>query len=391
MIIEAIDFFYLAGDTIADIGDGSQDSLVVRLRAGDHVGWGECDTSPLVAIASLVTPMSHSACHGVQDSVLGERVEGPEDIIRINNRARARSYDQLQAAHTISGIDTALWDLLGRSREVPVHQLLGVDRPLPKRPYASVLFGETPEETLRAGQRAAAAGFTAVKFGWQGFGHGTVAQDADQLMAAREGIGPDADLLVDAAMAFEDDVDRAAARIPALEAARVYFLEEAFWPGAVRAYRALRPHLRTVKLAAGEESHHRHIAEALVRDGGVDFIQIDAGRIGGITESLRVHEIGAAHGCTYINHTFTSDLALSSSLQPILGDVTAELCEYPTDPCPVARDLTQERILPDANGQIVIPDAPGLGVEIDAATLERYRVDVAITVAGRTLYSTPEV
>ena len=71
MKIESVDFFYLSMPQVLDIGDGSQDALLVRVRGqGGHVGWGECEASPLVSIASLVCPMSHSACKPVQDSVL---------------------------------------------------------------------------------------------------------------------------------------------------------------------------------------------------------------------------------------------------------------------------------------------------------------------------------
>src|SRR3712207_3735144 len=114
MKIEAVDFFYLSMPQVLDIGDGSQDMCLVRVRAGDLAGWGECEAAPLVSIASLVCPMSHSACKPVAASVLGQRIEGPADIERIGNSVRANSLDLLQAEHTLSGIDMALWDLLGR-------------------------------------------------------------------------------------------------------------------------------------------------------------------------------------------------------------------------------------------------------------------------------------
>lgn len=86
MQIEALDFFYLSMPEVLDIGDGSQDALLVRVQAGDYVGWGECEAAPLVSIASLVCPMSSSACKPVQASVLGQKLERAEDIVRIGNR-----------------------------------------------------------------------------------------------------------------------------------------------------------------------------------------------------------------------------------------------------------------------------------------------------------------
>lgn len=83
MQIEAIDFFYLSMPLVEDMGDGSQDALVVRVMAGGYEGWGECEASPLTSIAALVAPMSHGACKPVRDVVLGESVAGPNDIARL--------------------------------------------------------------------------------------------------------------------------------------------------------------------------------------------------------------------------------------------------------------------------------------------------------------------
>ena len=166
MKIDSVDFFFLAMPEILDIGDGSQDALLVRVCAGDHVGWGECEASPLVSIASLVCPMSHSACKPVQASVLGQTIDSVTDIRRIGDLVRANSLDLLQADHTLSGIDIALWDLLGRRLGEPVWKLLGYEKSYAKTPYASVLFGETPESTFQKARSIHSQGFRAAKFGW---------------------------------------------------------------------------------------------------------------------------------------------------------------------------------------------------------------------------------
>ncbi len=127
MRVDAIDAFYLSMPKVEDIADGSQDMLLVKVSAGDYCGWGECEAAPLVSIASLVCPMSHSACRPVLDSVCGERIESGDDIARIVRQVRANSLDLLQAPHTLSGIEIALWDLLGKARQQPVYQLLGYE------------------------------------------------------------------------------------------------------------------------------------------------------------------------------------------------------------------------------------------------------------------------
>src|SRR5512138_3145997 len=181
MKIEAVDFFYLSMPVVRDIGDGSQDALLVRVRAGGYTGWGECEASPLVSIASWNCPMSHSACKPLSASVLGQRLDGVEDIRRINALVRASSFDLLQTDHTLSGIDVALWDLLGRKLNEPVYRLLGYERAYLKVAYASQLFGDEPQSTWRKALQVAQAGFRAAQFGWGPYGRGTVAQDADQV------------------------------------------------------------------------------------------------------------------------------------------------------------------------------------------------------------------
>ena len=355
MKVTAIDAFYLSMPEVLDIGDGSQDMLLIRARAGEHTGWGECEASPLTSIASLVCPMSHSACQPVLASVLGQDLNGPADIGRIVREVRARSLDLLQADHTLSGIEIALWDLLGKARNLREQ------------------------------------GFRAVKFGWGPFGQSTVAADADQVHAAREGLGTDIALLVDAGTVWGEDVEAAALRLPSLEQAGVLWLEEPFVSGALRAYQALARRGGTVKLAAGEGAHNAQLAEHLIDYGGIGFVQVDTGRIGGIGDAFRVAGYARERDVRFVNHTFTSHLALSASLQPFAGSAADWLCEYPMEAKALAVALTSNRITIDANGQVCAPPLPGLGMTLDLDAVRPYLLDVEVGVGGRTLYRTPDL
>ena len=170
MKIESVDFFYLSMPEVLDIGDGSQDALLVRIVAGGIEGWGECEASPLTSIASYVCPMSHSACKPLKYSVEGMEINDVNDIARISAKVHENSFDLLQSDHTLSGIDIALWDLLGKKLNEPVYKLLGYKKSYPKLPYASQLFGHTPEETFDKANTAKKSGYKAVKFGWGPFG-----------------------------------------------------------------------------------------------------------------------------------------------------------------------------------------------------------------------------
>jgi len=387
--IDAVDFFYLAMPEIKDIGDGSQDACLVRVRAGGHEGWGECEASPLVTIAGWCTPMSHSACKPVSASVLGQDVEDPADIAAIGAAVRANSLDLLQADHVLSGVDIALWDLLGKKLEEPVWRLLGYRKAAAKLPYASVLFGDNPQETLEKAKAIRAAGFKAAKFGWGPFGKGQVGVDRNHVLAAREGLLGEGILLIDAGTVWVEDVEQARRRLAMLRDARALWLEEPFVSGAMDAYAAIASEAAPVKLAGGEGCHNVQQARMMIDHASLGYIQIDTGRIGGITSAKTVADYARDKHVTYVNHTFTSHLALSASLQPFAGIERDELAEYPYEASALARAITRNSIDRDDDGFIHVPDAPGLGMQVDADALEEYVVQAEIKVGRTVLYRTP--
>jgi hypothetical protein len=392
MKIDSVDLFYLRMPEVLDIGDGSQDALLVRVTADGYVGWGEAEASPLTSIASWIAPMSHSACHPVIDSVLGEQLNSPEDIFAITRKVRANSfYAIIQSDLTLSGIEIALWDLLGQVKEEPIYKLLGYKQATRKLPYASVLFGDTAEQTLKKASDISKAGFSAIKFGWGPFGRGSVQDDAEHIHAAREGIGADAHLMIDAGTIFHEDVEAAAARLPALSDARVLWYEEPFDAAALASYGVLSKRTPIVKLAGGEGAHNPFQAEHLIDHGGVGFVQIDTGYIGGIGDAYRVAQYAKARGVQFVNHTFTSHSALSASLQPFAGLKDSWITEYPMEPKSLCVELTVDKIEVESDGMITIPDRPGIGLEINLAAVKKYLVETEIKVGGKVLYTTPTV
>lgn len=391
MRIEQVDFFCLSMPEVHDIGDGSQDACLVRVRAGGETGWGECEAAPLPSIAAFVCPISHSACKPVQASVLGQPLDDVADIQRIGDRVREQSLDLLQADHTLSGIDIALWDLLGKRLSEPVYRLLGYRATYPKLPYASMLFAGTPADTYEKGRRARAQGFRAAKFGWGPIGLGSVESDVEQLRAAREGLGEDGTLLIDVGTVWREDVEAASKRLKGLQDVRATWLEEPFVSGALEAYQQLSLRAGPVKLAGGEGCHNFHMARQMIEYAGIGYVQIDAGRIGGISVAKRVADYAQARGVTFVNHTFTSHLALSASLQPFAGLEEAVIAEYPVEAKSLATDVTTNHIERDRDGFIHVPEAPGLGTTVNVARLKNYLVDAEIRYRGQVLYRTPDL
>ncbi len=392
MKIESVDLFYLRMPEVLDIGDGSQDSLLCRVSAGGYVGWGEAVCSPLVGLSAWITPLSHSGCHPVIDSVLGAPLNDPSDIAKVYQSVRKNSfYGLLQSDLLISGIEIAMWDCLGRAKSEPIWRLLGYQKSYPKLPYASVLFGDTAQETKQKALAMKQAGFKAVKFGWGPFGTTTVQADAEHIFAARDGIGDDGYLMIDAGTVFKEDVEAAAARLPALHEANVYWYEEPFDGYAISSYAQLSARTPKVALAGGEGAHNAYQGKQLIDDGKVGFVQIDAGYVGGISNAYQIAQYANKKGVKYVNHTFTSQSALSSSLQSFAGLAESDISEYPMEPKLLCQELTTNRIELDKNGMISAPDKPGTGMDINLDAVKKYLVQTQIQVGGKTLYRTPSV
>ncbi|HTX00220.1 MAG TPA: enolase C-terminal domain-like protein, partial [Acidimicrobiales bacterium] len=108
-------------------------------------------------------------------------------------------------------------------------------------------------------------------------------------------------------------------------------------------------------------------------------------------DSARVLRHAARHGVQYVNHTFTTQLALSASLQPFAGSAADWLCEYPVEATPLASGLTRDAITVGSAGELRAPEAPGLGIDPDLDAVRPYLLEVEIAVGGRVLYRTPDL
>jgi L-alanine-DL-glutamate epimerase-like enolase superfamily enzyme len=395
--IAAIDLFYLAMPEISSAADGTQDTLLVRIRDESGLeGWGECDASPLVTLAAYVCPRSHGNIHGLREILLGERLETPADILRLHARVLRLAADLEQVHHALSGADIALWDLLGKARGEPVWRLLGeleCDRGVkshPKLPYASVLFEATPEATRQRAAELRAAGFRAIKFGWGPMGCHGAEFDLELVREARSGLGPEPRLLVDAGMAWKEDHRTAFERAVAFASCDVGWLEEPLFPDAVAAYARLKAFSPPLAIAAGEGCNRYRFAADLIENGGIDVVQIDAGRIGGITTAFAVRRLAEERGITYVNHTFKSQLSLTAALQVFADAEPFHLLEYPAGGSALSRALARTDLEPGPDGLVRATEAPGLGVEVALETVRQYLRPVRVEVGGKLLFESGE-
>src|SRR5499427_2295267 len=197
MKITRVEPIHLRLPNVNERCDGSQETLVVRVHTdAGLVGVGEADSSSHVARAIIEAPLSHKICRGLAECVLGQ---DPFEIDRLVHRMYEGSIffgRQGAVIQAMSGVEIALWDIVGKATGRPVYQFLGGGFRKKFRAYASILFGDTPAQTERIGAGLVEQGFRAVKFGWGPMGQ-SESSDIAHVRAARKGIGADTELMVD--------------------------------------------------------------------------------------------------------------------------------------------------------------------------------------------------
>ena len=274
--------------------------------------------------------------------------------------------------HTISGIDIALWDLLGKATGQSVGRLLGGRYRERVQPYASLLMQE-PAKMRDSLLAVKAQGFRAFKIGWGPFGRNSAAIDEAIVKAAREAIGPDCRLMVDAG---GSDAYWSNGYKWALNAARmlasyeVYWFEEPLQPDALGDYILLREH-SPIAIAGGEVLTRRQSFQPWLQARAFDIVQPDVTKVGGISEERRIAWMAQDHGVRFIPHGWNTAVGLAADLQLASAFPGTDLVEYLTG-SPFIDDITIGGWQLDADGMLSIPTQPGLGLELDPDAIARY-------------------
>ena len=274
--------------------------------------------------------------------------------------------------HTISGIDIALWDLLGKATGQSVGRLLGGRYRERVQPYASLLMQE-PAKMRDSLLAVKAQGFRAFKIGWGPFGRVSAAMDEAIVKAAREAIGPDCRLMVDAG---GSDAYWTNGYKWALNAARmlasydVYWFEEPLQPDALEDFVLLREH-SPIAIAGGEVLTRRQSFQPWLQARAFDIVQPDVTKVGGISEERRIAWMAQDHGVRFIPHGWNTAVGLAADLQLASAFPGTDLVEYLTG-SPFIDDITIGGWQLDADGMLSIPTQPGLGLELDPDAIARY-------------------
>ena len=355
---------------VTEACDGTQDTCLISIETDEGItGWGEVDSCPTVVKAVIDAPLSHQICNGLANALAGA---DPLDIDACTDRmmASANYYGRVGVGrHAMAGINLALWDIAGKASGQPVYELLGGAHRLRFRAYASVLFGDTPEQTRAIGRKFADKGFTAVKFGWGPMGKDE-RQDVALVREARRGTGDEVDVLIDAGQVW--DWKTALTRSRQFAEYRPFWIEEPLHPDDIEGYAALTAE-SPVPIATGEAESRLEDFERLVTEGGLDWIQPDPGRCG-ITTMAAAGRTAHRHGRKVVNHSYKSGITMAASLHALAALPNASVFEFCMSDSPLRHELTHERFAIDDDGFVAVPDGPGLGVTVDEETVSKYRV-----------------
>jgi D-galactarolactone cycloisomerase len=264
----------------------------------------------------------------------------------------------------LSGIDVALWDIVGKVRGVPVYQLLG-GKCRDKVPvYATALYPEEPAKVAARARKFAEQGFHGVKIK-VGF---DLDQDIRIVRAVRQELGKDFVVMTDANQGYSLDIGIQAGA--AFADCGAFWLEEPLFVEDIEGHAALREKTK-VPIAVGENLNTYYAFENFIVRGAVDFIQPDVARAGGITEIKKITALAARHGVPVSFHTWGDGVALAASvhLAAALKDCIVMELDYTYNP--LREELLREPFRVE-NGSLIPPEKPGLGIELDHDALRRF-------------------
>ncbi|WP_149540146.1 mandelate racemase/muconate lactonizing enzyme family protein [Siccirubricoccus phaeus] len=356
----------------------SFDSVIIRIETDAGLtGWGEAKAG--VASTAACGGLAAIINRDMAPLLLGE---DPRDISRhwdVLYNAPRQGF-ALDRGHVfpalgrrglsisaIAGIDTALWDILGKSLNAPVWRLLGGRRAERMPAYAS--GGWAPEE--RIGEQLLGyvrqGGFRAVKMR-VGSMDGPVARSAARVRAARAALGPEIGLAADAHGTWTVSEAKTFCRM--VEDCDLMWFEEPVTADDKQGQAEVR-RSSAVPISSGESEFTRHDFRELAELRAADVLQPDLAIAGGITEGVRIGAIASAFNLRLAPHLWSGAPAFAAGLHLAASQSAGFILEYSLGHNPMLHDLIEERF-PVEDGFVAVPDRPGLGITVKEAFLAQH-------------------
>ncbi|MFP6751192.1 MAG: mandelate racemase/muconate lactonizing enzyme family protein [Pirellulaceae bacterium] len=302
----------------------------------------------------------------------GESALEPE---RVSEKLRQSSFWQGRGGtleHVISGIDIGLWDLLGKATGQPLSRLLGGCYRDRIKPYASMLFDE-PEVLKERLESTVARGFRAIKLGWRPFGRRDSQFDELLVKTARQTVGPDVDLLVDAGGSEQFWPHRykwAMRTAQMLADYDIGWFEEPLPPDDLEGYARLTA-MSPVPIAGGEVLTRRQAFQPWIERRAVDILQPDVTKCGGLSEVRKIAWQAYDHHIQLVSHGWNTAVGVAADLHLAAAMPVALYVEFLT-PAPYIDKIIESPFQLDEEGCLHVPSGPGLGIELNRQALEEF-------------------
>jgi L-alanine-DL-glutamate epimerase-like enolase superfamily enzyme len=344
-------------------------------------GWSDIETQPHVGRSIVEAPSGGQiGFESLRRALIGEDPLERERLCQKMYRYMAYYGRQGAGMQMLSGADIALWDIAGKAFGQPVCKLLGAKYRDRVQAYASTLFRPDPDGMRRAVAGYLEQGFRAIKFGWGAFGY-DLDLDVRLVQAARAEAGAGITLMVDGGwygtgydnpyrMRSLKDWIRLA---EALEALDIFWLEDFLHPENISGYAEVAHLVKKLRIAAGEQLAGYAEFERLATEGGVQVLQPDLSRCGGLTVGRQIAEMAQRRGIECVPHAWLTDLLKAASLHLNAYQMNSLFLEFNVSSASLLNHLCREPIRL-VDGFIQVPEAPGLGVEVDEQTMAQYRV-----------------
>jgi L-alanine-DL-glutamate epimerase-like enolase superfamily enzyme len=357
---------------IYSAADGTQDDLIIVVETDEGItGYGEVDTAPYVGKAVVDAYMSHGTCYGLREIVVGA---DPFDHEQIWNDMWSKTYYYGRSGpviHAMSGIDMAIWDIMGKAVGKPVHKLLGGSYTEKVRPYASALMPDKQDEVKRMTERFSSLGYPAIKFGWGPLGY-DVKSDLKLIETARKTAGDNIEIMIDIGKRYR--LKQATYVAKALEQLNIYWLEEPLPAEDFEGYKRLTEST-TMKIATGEEESGRLAFSRLMNETHIDIIQPDISRCGGLTEARKIASIAGDNNIMLVPHAFKTGILVAATIQFIAALPHTPFLEFSVTESAIRKELLEKPFV-QKDGYIAVPSAPGLGIGLNPEVIRKYAVNI---------------
>ena len=357
-----------------NVGGYAGYQVVVRVETDEGLtGWGECCTYGEYGEAA-------EAVKVLIQKGMARRVKG-EDPTEYRKIWEKLYQDTVWFGRrglvivALSGLDTALVDIAAKAKGIPVCKLLNDSCRSSVPLYASLLFDmDDPEDTAERGLEYIRDGYHGVKFGWgmlpeKAFG---MNPDKDDFMleTIREVIGKDVKLMVDVGRFVAWDADYAIQMANRFRKYNLFWLEEPLPQDDMEGYVKLTNAVDTT-IAAGECLFTAYDFYDVIRRHALDLLQPDVSKVGGISEAKKIIDFADYNNVQWVTHNWSTAINTAASLHLTASSAAGFLMEFKKEPNPLLSEIVKEpfRI---SQGEMKVPDVPGLGIEIDLDAIEKY-------------------